>query len=358
MAVEFWTTGAAAGPRRAATLAARMEEEGWDGLATVDSQNLATDPYVFLALAATATERLGLMTSVTNVVTRHAAVTASSALTVQHLSGGRFRLGIGRGDSALAHIGLAPARLDWFERYLRHLATYVRAGEVDLGELVTPDHIAPPVDGLGLADRPESSTIAWADRVAPVPVDVAATGPRVIAAAARRADRVLFALGADPKRVAWGIETATRAAEDAGRDPSELSFGAYVNVVCHDDVVTARAIGRGSASLFARFSAMHGSVNAPADDTQTEVFEAVHAAYDMNRHARNDGAQTEVLTDDFLDTFAIFGSVDRCVDGLGRLVELGVSHFNVSGASVASDDPESAAATERLINEVAPQVRG
>lgn len=358
MPVEFWTSAAAAGPRRIRAVATAMESQGWDGLATVDSQNLAMDPYVVLALAATATERIGVMTSVTNVVTRHAATTASSALTVGHLSGGRFRLGIGRGDSALAHVGRAPARLAWFEQYLRNVRAYLHGEQVPMDDLAMPDEIAPPVDALGLADRPETSTIRFAARVGPVPIDVAATGPKVIAAAARHADRIFLALGADPNRIAWGVDEARRAAESAGRDPGELSFGAYVNVVCHDDVARAREIGRGSTSLFARFSAMHGSVAAPASDEQRKVFEAVHDAYDMNHHARDDGAQTSVLTDEFLDSFAILGSVDHCVDRLGALRNAGVEAFSVAGASIVSPDPEGAEAAERFITDVAPQVRG
>ncbi len=357
MTIEFWTSLAAAGPRRIASVAKAMEDGGWDGASTVDSQNLATDPYVQLALAATATSRLGIMTSVTNVVTRHAAVTAGSALTLQHLSGGRFRLGIGRGDSALAHIGLAPARLAWFEQYLAHVAAYVRGDEVDMAQLDTPSHIAPPVDGLGLADRPQTSTIAWATEVAPVPVEVAATGPKVIAAAARHADRIIFALGADPSRVQWGIDTARRAAEAADRDPDELSFGAYVTVVCDDDLPRARELALGATSLFARFAAMHGTVAAPADSHQTEVFAAVHRSYDMNRHARGDGDQTRVLTDEFMHSFAVLGGAEACIDRLGELRDLGISKFCVSGASPAARNPESVDAAARLMADVAPALR-
>lgn len=357
MAVEFWTSGAAVGPNGVRKLAPRLETAGWDGITMVDSQNLATDPYVWLALASTVTDKLGLMTSVTNVVTRHAAVTAGSALTLQSISQGRFCLGIGRGDSALAHVGLAPGRLTWFDQYLKNLAAFVSGGEVPMEDLKMPDHIAPPVAGLGLAERPETSSIQWAAKVERVPVEVAATGPKVIAAAARHADRIIFALGADPARVGWGIETARQAALDAGRDPATLKFGAYTNVVCHDDVAKARELGRGSTSLFARFSAMHGTVASPADDAQTEVFRAVHDAYDMNRHAHGDGAQTTVLTDEFMETFAVMGSQDYCVDRLGSLIDLGVEKFCVVGASPAAKDPESAAAAERFIGEVAPQLR-
>ena len=39
-------------------------------------------------------------------------------------------LGIGRGDSALAHLGRAPARLAWFERYLANLQAYLRGDAI------------------------------------------------------------------------------------------------------------------------------------------------------------------------------------------------------------------------------------
>ncbi len=322
----------------------------------VDSQNLAPDPYVFLTLAASGSVQLGVQTSVTNVVTRHAAATASSALTVQAYSNGRFTLGIGRGDSALAHIGRSPAKLAWFERYLESVCAYCRLEDVPFDQVALPEDVAAPVDALGLADRPRSSRIRWARSVEPVPVEVAATGKRVIGAAARHADRVMFAVGAQPERVAWGIETAKRAAEEVGRDPASLAFGAYVNVVCHDNPARAREIGRGSASLFVRFSAMHGKVNGPADVGQQEVFKSVQENYDMNHHARDTGSQARVLTDDFIDTFAIVVSVDHCVDRLGQLVELGVDKFSVSGASYASKDPEVVTVASRFIEEVAPQV--
>ena len=53
-------------PRASARTAREAEEAGWDGLLVVDSQNLSGDPYVALAMAATATSRFGLGTGVTN----------------------------------------------------------------------------------------------------------------------------------------------------------------------------------------------------------------------------------------------------------------------------------------------------
>ena len=102
-------------------------------------------------------------------------------------------LGIGRGDSALAHLGRAPARLASFERYLRQLRIYLRGEAVPFDEIDIPTSIAPPMSELELADAPPASQIGWLGAGGPVvPVEVAASGPRVIAIAAlaRRPDHV------------------------------------------------------------------------------------------------------------------------------------------------------------------------
>ena len=106
--------------------------------------------------------------------------------------GRRFVLGTGRGDTALFHLGLPPMPVaEFFERTTR-LQTYLAGGTID-------------IDG-------RESRIRWLDRAqaGKVPLDIAASGPKVIEFSARTAERITFALGADPDRVAWGIELARR----------------------------------------------------------------------------------------------------------------------------------------------------
>lgn len=355
--MEFWTATVAA-PTRSAEFALEAEDRGWDGMNVVDSQNLSGDPYVCLALAATTTRRLRLATSVTNPVTRHPATTASSALSVQRVSRGRMVLGIGRGDSALAHLGRAPARLGWFEDYLANLQAYLRGEEVDFENTGVPDEAAPLAEKLGLAHGPAASSIRWIGDGPKVPVEVAATGPKVIGIAARQADRVMLAVGSEPKRVAWGIETARTAAAEAGRDPASLQFGAYVNVVCCDDPRVGRELGRASTGLFARFSVMYGEIAGPADERQADVFHKLHDSYDMNAHGREGGQQTAALTDEFIDDYAIVGSPQHCAARIGALLDLGIDKFAVTGPNFASPSPPAREAAERFTEDVLPLLRG
>ena len=354
--MEFWTKTVAA-PTRSAEFALEAEDRGWDGIDVVDSQNLSGDPYVCLALAATTTKKLGVATSVTNPVTRHPAVTASSALSVQLVSRGRMVLGIGRGDSALAHLGRAPARLGWFENHLVNLQAYLRGEEVAFEDTSIADEAAPLAAKLGLAHGPSASAIRWIGAGPKVPVEVAATGPKVIGIAARQADRVMLAVGADPKRVAWGIETARKAAAEAGRDPESLQFGAYVNVVCCDDPAVGRELGRASTGLFARFSVMYGEIAGPADEHQAAVFHDLHDRYDMNAHGREGGRQTTALTDEFIDGYAIVGGPEHCVARIEALLDLGIEKFAVTGPNFAAPSPPAREAAERFTEDVLPRLR-
>lgn len=343
---EVWTTGVA-WPGAIERASRRAEEAGFDGLAVVDSQNLAGDPYVGLALAARETERLRLGTAVTNPVTRHPAVTAAAAVTLQVASQARFVLGIGRGDSALAHLGRAPASVPVFERYLAVLRAYLHGDEVAFGELGFDESVAPPVDALGLAEAPTASRLHFLPPGLPtVPVEVAATGPRVLAAAARHADRTLLALGADPERVRWGIDTV--------RAAGGTSVGAFVNVVAHPDVAIARELASGGVATFARFSVMHGTVSGPADADQRDTLTAIHDAYDMTRHTQVGSPQATTLTPDFIDRFGIIGDADACLRRLRELVELGLDKLIVTGPTLGADPGQARAARDRFAAEVLP----
>jgi 5,10-methylenetetrahydromethanopterin reductase len=358
MGMELYKLGVSAAAL-VARQAERAEAAGWHGLAVVDSQNLAGDAWVALTIAASHTSKLGLATGVTNPVTRHPAVAAAAAASLQVYSQGRVTLGIGRGDSSLAHLGLAPASVGTFEQYLEALQAHLSGRPVDFSALRFHPTAAPPVEELGLADTPSASRLHWIDPELPkVPVDVAATGPRVIAAAARHAERVMFALGADPVRLAWGIETARAARREARLAEDGVGFGAYVNLVCHPDEEVARRLVSGGLSTFARFAVMHGAVNGPVDDAQREVLERVHGAYDMKSHTRVGAPQADALTPGFIDRYAIVGPPDACIRRLRELEALGLERLTLIGPTAGADREAARLAEQSLAKEVLPAFSG
>ena len=353
--MQLWTTGVAS-PRGSARTAKQLEDAGWAGFQVVDSQNLSGDPYVALAMAATATSRLGLATGVTNTVTRHASVTACSISSVQRISNGRAYLGIGRGDSALAHLGRAPARLGSFERYLRHLRLYLRGEAVPFDEIDIPASVAPPMSELELAEAPPASQIGWLSGGAPVvPVVVAASGPRVIAIAALHADRIMFALGAAEDRLRWGIDLAKAARAKAGLDPEGIAFGAYVNAACHERIGTARDLVRGSLTTFARFNVMHGATAGPVSEEDRAVLQTLRESYDMTAHTRGDSRQASVLTEPFIDRFAVVGDPARVTARIQGLAAIGLDKIVITGSLRGVSESDAADAKRFMETGVVPK---
>ena len=166
-----------------------------------------------------------------------------------------------------------------------------------------------------------------------VPVEVAASGPKVIAIAALQADRVMFTLGADVERLRWGLELARETRVKAGLDPYAIAYGVYVKASCHTDINTARVLVRGGLTSHARFSVMHGKATGPLQHKDREVLENIHRSYNMRKHTRGDSEHATAMTDDFVDRFAIVGSPDRVADRLLQLADMGFDKVIISHSS-------------------------
>ena len=335
MTVAFWLgTFAIAG--RAAELARMVEGDGWDGLAFTDSQNLGGDVFAALGIAAHVTSRITLATGATNPATRHPAVVASAIATIQVESGGRAWLGIARGDSALAYLGRKPQPLPEFSIALGQVRAYLGGEALELN---------------GFPSR-----IEWLSSDAPpVPISVAATGPRVIEIAARLADAITFSVGADPQRLGPAVELATRIRRETGLPP--LRFGAYVNSIAHPDVAVARELVRGRMGVYARFSTMSRSVTSTLSEADRRVVEDLASTYDLHAHAKSGARHEAALADDFVDRFGVVGPSEHVAERLVELARLGLDHFVIVGHARNTPAEVLAESSRRFGREVIPLVR-
>ncbi|MDX6581011.1 MAG: 5,10-methylenetetrahydromethanopterin reductase [Solirubrobacterales bacterium] len=295
-----------------------------------DSQNLNTEIWVELGLAAASTETLKLGPGVTNPVTRHPSVTASAAATLQVESGGRAVLALGRGDSALRQIGREPVHPSELEEALIAIQAYLR------GEPAT-------VDGF-------ESRLAWLEgaEVAKVPVIVAASGPHVIEAGARHAEGVDFTVGAEPERLRWAAETA--------RAAGSPSLGAFVNVAVDDDPAVARDLVRGSAAIFARFSA-EGSPDDGLSEVTRAGIESIAATYDESKHGQASAVHSQALDDEFIERFAVAGTADQVAERLAAIGELGIERLVIVPCSLDTPAEALERSNERFAADVLPRLR-
>ncbi len=310
--IQFAAMGLAT-PGIAVPAAEAAERNGFDIFLLTDSQNLRGDVYSQLALCAKATSSIMLGTGVTNPITRHAAVTATSIMSVQAESDGRAILGIGRGDSAVLHIGRKIASLKEYGAYVSDLQGYLSGGVVDQN---------------GFPSR-----LRWLDlvEVEKVPVDMVGSGPRSLALAASLADRVTLAVGADLDRLSWGIDTVRRAAEAAGRDAASIPIGAYINVAVGNDQRQVQEAIRGGVATFAHFSAGAGTDFANQPEIMRRVTARLQTEYDTAHHSQGDAAHAKLIDRDFIDWFAVAGTAEEVVQRLTPIVELGLSHIYFAG---------------------------
>lgn len=147
------------------------------------------DAFATLTGLAGDTTELWLGTGIVPMTSRVARVTAMGVATVQERSGGRAILGLGTGAA-----GRGALRI--LEDQIREIRDLLERG------------LALPVDP-------------------PVPIWVAALGPRALALAGRVADGVLLNW-CSPERVAEARVAVRDAAERAGRDPDSITIAVYV----------------------------------------------------------------------------------------------------------------------------------
>jgi alkanesulfonate monooxygenase SsuD/methylene tetrahydromethanopterin reductase-like flavin-dependent oxidoreductase (luciferase family) len=217
--------------RAAAQTWRRVEELGFHSAWTLDHLSWRTlrdepwfDSMTTLAAAAAHTSRITLGTLVASPSFRHPVTTAKQAMTIDHLSGGRFVLGIGAGaagpdSTALGRPEPSPAeRAARFEEFVALTDLLLRQRETTFkGRHFTADDVV---------------MIPGCVREPRLPLAIAATGPKGMRLAARFADTwVTIGDAANPGEQG---ETAafdtlrrqadrfSRACEQTGRRPGRL----------------------------------------------------------------------------------------------------------------------------------------
>ncbi|MFD3808120.1 LLM class F420-dependent oxidoreductase [Streptomyces sp. NPDC058611] len=177
-----------AGPRELVSHVVGAERAGFDfsvisdhSFPWLDSQGHAPYAWSVLGAAAQATSRIPLMTYVTCPTFRyHPAVVAQKAATMQILSKGRFRLGLGSGERLNEHVvgsgwPAAHVRLEMLEE----AADIIR--RMFTGEYVSHHGAHFDVENAKLWDLPDE----------PPPIGIAVSGPRSCEVAGRYGDLVI-----------------------------------------------------------------------------------------------------------------------------------------------------------------------
>jgi F420-dependent oxidoreductase-like protein len=169
-------------PRDVAGLAAEAERAGFDSVWV--SETWGSDATVLLATIATRTERIAIGAGILQMPARTPAATAMAAITLDHLSGGRLRLGLGVSGQQVAE--------GWhgvpFDHPIERTRGYVEIVRRILRreEPVTSPGPSYPLPLPGGRGKSLKANVLPLRR--DVPVYLAAMGPRNVALAAEIAD--------------------------------------------------------------------------------------------------------------------------------------------------------------------------
>jgi probable F420-dependent oxidoreductase len=288
------------------------ERHGFRYAWTYDSHVLWQESVPMLAVAARETAKIHLGHFVTNPATRDPTVLASAYATMHDLSNGRMAMGIGRGDSAVRYVGRRPMKVADFERACAMVREFMNGGEVEW-------------NGKELQ-------LKWVRPELPrIPMWVAGYGPKALGVAGRVGDGVIVQL-ADPEIIRWIMDTARRAAADAGRDPSQLRciVGAPSHISA--DLADAREqvrwfpamVSNHVMDLIERYGADGSAVpKALTDYVQARKF------YDYDEHSRVGAKHGEFVTDEICDRFCVLGTAEQAKAKLEELASIGVDQFNI-----------------------------
>lgn len=269
-----------------------------------DSQLLWRDVFVVAATAAAATERITLGTAVTNIATRHPSVVASSARTVADFAPGRFVLGIGVGDSAVAPVGLQQSTRAELRTGIGVIRDLLAGRDVDFG--TSRSRLRDP---------------------APLPIYVAASGPRNLHLAGEVADGAILLSGIATAPVTAAVERVRAGAEAVGRSDVSATASAFCRVT--DDVPKA---ARELKPICARIAQNGGAAFLALAGVHVGVPESLPGVYPDLVHAEDWDAAIRVcdpyVSDEAVTAFArefcLYGTADEIVDRLGGVAAAGV----------------------------------
>ena len=266
-------------------MVARIEELGFDEFWLTDSSLHSKYSPMYLAIAALRSSKMTIGNAVTNPLTRHPALGAVAAATLQEMTGGRAIYGVGVGDRPLLALGMQPAKLSVLEDAI------IAARRLWTGETVTWEASGFTLDHAHMRfDVPTD-----------MPVYISASGPKTLELTGRIADGVILLAGLHPDGIRYALDHLKRGADEAGRPMPKVTVFAYGAI--NEDEEVAMAQGRTIAAWFPQTAPMYCELAG----LPKSVVDEVRARY-AGGEFQEAGAAADLLPDDFIRRMALVGN--------------------------------------------------
>ncbi len=245
LGMGYWSSGPPVGAAEQIRTAERL---GYDCIWTAEAYG--SDALTPLAWWGAATEEIGLGTSICQLSARTPTAMAMAAMSMDHLSGGRFRLGLGASGPQVVEGWYGqpyPKPLARTREYVE-IVRQVIAREAPVS--YDGKHYQLPIDGGAGLGKPLKSTIH--PLRTDIPIYLGAEGPKNVAMTAEIADGWLPLFFA-PKDNQFYLDAMNEgfARPGAVRTIDDFDVAAVVPVVINDDVEAAADAIRPMLALYA-----------------------------------------------------------------------------------------------------------
>jgi F420-dependent oxidoreductase-like protein len=290
-----------------------------------------SDAATVLAWIAAQTEHIDLGSAVFQIPARTPAMTAMTAATLDTLSGGRFRLGLGVSGPQVSE-GWHGVR---FDRPLARTREYVEIVRTALRRdpvVYDGKHFTLPLpDGPGRALR-----LAMHPRRAEIPIYLAAIGPKNLELAGAIADGWL-AIFFTPEFAEEHLAHVRAGRAAAGKELAGFDVAPTVPLVVGDDLATCVEPVRGWAALYigGMGSREHNFYNQLAGRMG---FAAAAARVQERYLARDYAGAAAAVPEELVEQTALLGSVERLADRMRAFAAAGVTTLTVSPMAGALED--------------------
>ncbi|WP_232490831.1 LLM class flavin-dependent oxidoreductase [Mycobacterium dioxanotrophicus] len=282
------------------------ESLGYDNVWFGDSQNIWRESSTVMGAAAVGTERIVFGTGVTNAVTRHPSLLASTWATLAEFTGGRVALGIGTGDSSLRTMGLKPLKLTELEQSI-----------LDLRALFKGEKVVEPTSGaeyhLNYVTEPMN-----------IPIYIAASAPKILRMSGRIADGVIVLVGTAPRFIEAALAAIEAGAAESGRTLDDIHIVLWTPTAIDEDRTKARDLVRAHVSRVAI-----RPLPAKVEPSLEQAIDRIRESYDYYQHMNTEASHADLVPDELVDLFALAGTPDECAQRLKEIEALGVDQVSI-----------------------------
>lgn len=254
------------------------------------------------------TKRIRLGWGIVSCFTRHPAIIAMEAATVDEISRGRMCIGIGPVVQSMRKHGIKHAKPI---RVLKESVEIIRKMYGRPFTYQGMDFSIPP-PGISLEFKPHRKRI---------PIYVAAMAPQMFKTAGRIGDGIFFSYFASPAFVRYGLEMAAQARKHAGLNVRDMDSVAYIKVYIsrNRDLAIKEAEEELSEYLVHLPMAPYRFKFAGFEEGELE------SLIKGLREAKNKGRDTsKIVTEEIIDRLVVAGSPDECIEKIEKYLDSGL----------------------------------